>query len=96
MSGGEKKKVEIASVLIFEPEVLMLDEPTANVDGKARRFILETLKSYEGTLVIATHEVEIARTLADRIVILNLDHRIEVEGGKEVLRKDVLEKVGVI
>ncbi len=97
LSGGEKKKVEIASVLVFEPDILMLDEPTANVDGRTRRFIVEMLKDYSGTLILATHEIDIVRQLADRIVVLNLQHRVEINGGREILDdRDLLERVGVI
>ncbi len=97
LSGGEKKKVEIASVLIYEPEVLLLDEPTANVDGKTRRLIIEMLQRYEGTLIIATHEVDLAKRLAERVVVLNLNHRVEVNGEKDILEDvELLERVGVL
>ncbi|AAB89412.1 energy-coupling factor ABC transporter ATP-binding protein [Archaeoglobus fulgidus] len=97
LSGGEKKKVEIASVLIYKPEVLLLDEPTAYVDGKTKRLILKILEDFKGTLVIATHELDVAEKLADKFVLLNLEHRIEAAGGKEILKnEELLEKAGVI
>ncbi|WP_330999827.1 energy-coupling factor ABC transporter ATP-binding protein [Archaeoglobus neptunius] len=97
LSGGEKKKVEIASVLIYSPEVLFLDEPTAYVDGKTKRQIMKILESYKGTLVIATHELDVAARLVDRFVLLNLEHRVEAAGGKEVLEDtELLERAGVI
>ncbi|WP_456329045.1 energy-coupling factor ABC transporter ATP-binding protein [Archaeoglobus sp.] len=97
LSGGEKKKVEIASVLVYRPEVLLLDEPTAYVDGKTRRLILKILDDFEGTLIIATHELDVAEKLADKFILLNLDHRIEAVGGKEILKnEELLERAGVI
>lgn len=97
LSGGEKKKVEIASVLVYRPEVLLLDEPTAYVDGKTRRLILKILEDFNGTLVIATHELDVAERLADKFILLNLEHRIEAVGGKEILKnEELLEKAGVI
>ena len=97
LSGGEKKKVEIASVLIYNPEILLLDEPTAYVDGKTRRQIMRILTEFTGTLVVATHELDAAEKLADRFVLLNLDNRIEAIGGKEILwNEELLEKAGVI
>lgn len=97
LSGGEKKKVELASVLIYHPEVLLLDEPTAYVDGKTKRQIMEILESFEGTLVIATHELDVAERLADKIVLLNLDHTVEAVGGREILHDtELLERAGVI
>ncbi|MET1125111.1 MAG: ABC transporter ATP-binding protein [Archaeoglobaceae archaeon] len=95
LSGGEKKKVELASVLIYEPEVLLLDEPTANVDGRTRRLLVKILSDYDGTVVIATHELDVAERLADRFVILN-SRRIFAVGGREVLDKKTLEEAGII
>jgi cobalt/nickel transport system ATP-binding protein len=97
LSGGEKKKVEIASVLIAEPRILFLDEPTANIDGKTRRLIIDLLKKFDGTLVVASHEVEVIRSLADRLIVLNLDHKLETNGGIEILEsREVLEKAGIL
>lgn len=97
LSGGEKRKVEIASVLIYNPEVLFLDEPTAYIDGKTRRQILKVLREYKGTLIISTHEIDVAEKLADKFVILNLNHTVEAVGGKEILKnEELLEKVGLI
>ncbi|WP_456478080.1 energy-coupling factor ABC transporter ATP-binding protein [Geoglobus ahangari] len=97
LSGGEKKRVEIASVLIYEPEILFLDEPTANVDGKTRRKVIEILREYEGTMVLSTHEMDIAEKLADRVVVMSLEKKIVYDGGKEVLEdRSFLEEVGVL
>lgn len=97
LSGGEKKKVEIASVLIFQPDVLFLDEPTAYVDGKTRRQIMEILNEYNGTIIVATHELDVAEKLVDKIALLNLEHRIEAVGGKEILENvKLLEKAGLL
>ncbi len=97
LSGGEKKRVEIASVLIYNPDILFLDEPTANVDGKTRRKILEIFDSYSGTLILSTHEIDIAKKISDRIIIMNHEKKIVYNGGKEILReKSFLEEVGII
>lgn len=97
LSGGEKKKVEIASVLVYQPEILLLDEPTAYVDGRVRRQIIKILEEFDGTIVIATHELDVAEKLVDRVVVLNLDHRIEATGGKELLSDvELLERAGLL
>jgi len=97
LSGGEKKKVEIASVLAFGPSLLLLDEPTANIDGRTRRLILNMLREYEGTLVIATHEIDVAREVAERVVVVNLQHRVEVCGDASILDDtELLERVGIL
>lgn len=97
LSGGEKKRVEIASVLIYDPEILFLDEPTANVDGKTRRKIISILRDYSGTMVFSTHEIELVEQLADRVIVMSLEKRIVYDGGREVLEdRSFLEEVGVI
>ncbi|MDK2781128.1 MAG: cobalt/nickel transport system ATP-binding protein [Archaeoglobi archaeon] len=97
LSGGEKKKVEIASILIYEPEILLLDEPTANVDGKSKRVILRLLEDFNGTLVIASHEIEIIKRLCNRVILLNPNHSIEADGGIELLENaELMERIGVL
>lgn len=95
LSGGEKKKVEIASVLIYKPEVVFLDEPTANVDGKTRRIVAEMIRDYEGTIVLASHELEIIEELCERVVLMSKG-RIVADRKIEELSKELLEEIGVI
>ncbi len=74
LSGGEKRRVAIASVLACSPEYLVLDEPTAGLDGRARAALLRLLDKIhrEGTgIVLITHDLEIAFTRSDRILMLN-------------------------
>lgn len=74
LSGGEKRRVAIASVLACSPEYLVLDEPTAGLDGRARAALLRLLDTIhrEGTgIVLITHDLEIAFTRSDRILMLN-------------------------
>ncbi len=97
LSGGEKKKVALACVLMMKPKLLLLDEPTANVDGKTRRKIVEIINSLDTTLVIATHELDLVPKVANKVVLLGLDRRILSVGGLELLEnEDLLEKAGVI
>ena len=97
LSGGEKKKVEIASVLIARPRILFLDEPTANVDGKARRKIMELLRGFDGTLVLTSHELEVARKLCSRAIIMGMERRIVAEGDIALLDDEaLLEEAGVL
>ncbi|MEW5759765.1 MAG: ABC transporter ATP-binding protein [Candidatus Thermoplasmatota archaeon] len=70
LSYGEKKKVAIAGVLAMEPEILLLDEPTANLDPRAQRDFIELIKSLKKTIVLATHDINLASILADRGYIL--------------------------
>lgn len=68
LSGGEKKRVALASVLILEPEVLLLDEPTAALDPKSRGQIVDFLSGWSGqekTVVTATHDLDVIEEIAD-------------------------------
>lgn len=73
LSGGEKRRVAIASVLVMQPQLLILDEPSAGVDLQGRRFITELAKrkNAEGVTVLwVTHNMEEAAELASRVVVL--------------------------
>jgi len=74
LSGGEKKRAAIATVLSIEPEIIALDEPTANLDPKSRAEligILRSLKIAGKTLIIITHDVNAIPELADRVIVLD-------------------------
>ncbi|WP_456471646.1 energy-coupling factor ABC transporter ATP-binding protein [Methanocaldococcus sp.] len=73
LSGGEKKKVSLASILAYDPEVILLDEPTSFLDPKSRKDlenIILNLKKEGKTLVVVTHDLNLAK-LADRCYIIN-------------------------
>ena len=70
LSLGERRRVAIATVLAMEPEILVLDEPTSNLDPAARRDLLELLRSLEVTLLVVTHDLLFALELCDRSAIM--------------------------
>ncbi|WP_107668936.1 energy-coupling factor ABC transporter ATP-binding protein [Cyanothece sp. BG0011] len=71
LSGGEKKRVAIAGVLAMEPQVLVLDEPSAQLDPRSRRQLIHLLDQLPLTLIIATHDLDLAWELCDRTIILS-------------------------
>ncbi len=71
LSFGEKRAAAIATVLAMEPEILVLDEPSANLDPRGRRRLRELLASFEHTRLIATHDLELAVQLCPRTIILD-------------------------
>jgi cobalt/nickel transport system ATP-binding protein len=71
LSGGEKKRVAIAGVLAMQPQVLVLDEPTAQLDPRSRRQLIELLKHLPLTQLIATHDLDLAVDLCDRTIVLS-------------------------
>ncbi|MBA5941819.1 MAG: ABC transporter ATP-binding protein [Methanophagales archaeon] len=90
LSYGEKKKVALAAVMSMEPRILVLDEPTANLDPRNRAELIATIKDLnerEGiTVVTATHDVNAISELADRVYVLN--RRIIAEGSVQKIFSD--------
>jgi len=83
LSGGEKKRVAIASVLVMNPEVLLFDEPTAALDPRTQQWLVELIVELNGagkTIVLATHDLDTLHLLADRCVVFSEDHRVAAEG----------------
>jgi cobalt/nickel transport system ATP-binding protein len=79
LSGGEKKRVAIASVLVMNPEVLLFDEPTAALDPRTQhwlRGLIVELGRAGKTIVVATHDLEHLELLTDRCVVFSEQHRI--------------------
>ena len=71
LSMGERRRVAIAGVLAMEPELLVLDEPSANLDPRARRELLDVLAALDRTLLVVTHDLPFAAELCERAVILS-------------------------
>jgi cobalt/nickel transport system ATP-binding protein len=76
LSGGEKQRLCLACLLAVEPEVLLLDEPTANLDPRTVGWLLEWLRERSITSVVATHQMALVPQLGERIVILSDHHGI--------------------
>jgi len=71
LSTGEKKRIAIASVLSMQPEVLVLDEPTAGLDPRARRGLINLLRELPQTMLVATHDLAMVRELLPRTVVVD-------------------------
>ena len=93
LSGGEKKRVALASVLILEPEVLLLDEPTAALDPKSQGRVVDFLVGWGGaakTVVTATHDLDIVEDIADYCFVFQ-NGRVVGEGTPaQILADDAL------
>ncbi len=71
LSVGEKKRIAIATVLSMKPEVLVLDEPSAGLDPRARRTLIELLRELPQTMIVATHDLPMVRELLPRTVVMD-------------------------
>ena len=71
LSQGERKRVALATVLVMEPAILALDEPTSNLDPRNRRHLIELMGSLSATLIVATHDLELVLSLCRRTVLLD-------------------------
>ena len=71
LSGGQKRMVAIACVLVMKPDIILLDEPTSFLDPGSRRQIINVLKSLHKTVIIASHDLDMALDIADEVVLLN-------------------------
>ena len=94
LSFGEKKKVSLATALVLKPELLILDEPTANLDLISRRSLIDTLNELNRagtTIIVSTHDVEAIPELADRIVIIS--HGLKLAEGKT---REILQNQGIL
>jgi cobalt/nickel transport system ATP-binding protein len=79
LSVGEKKRIAIATVLSMKPAVLVLDEPTAGLDPRARRSFIELLRELPQTMIVATHDLPMVRELLPRTIVM--DHgRVVADG----------------
>jgi tungstate transport system ATP-binding protein len=91
LSGGEMQRVSLAQALVFDPELLLLDEPTANLDPKNTSIIEEVIskvnKEHKVTVIMATHNISQAERLALKAAILYEGRIIEIKNAKEAFNK---------
>ncbi len=87
LSYGEKRRVCLAGLLACQPSLLALDEPTSNLDPRARRQLISILRELEATLLVATHDMELARALCQRVLLLDAG-RLYADGPAEQVLAD--------
>jgi len=87
LSMGEKKRIAIATVLSMRPEVLVLDEPTAGLDPRARRGLIHLLDELPLTMLVSTHDLHMVQELFTRTVIMD-NGRVVADGLTEELLRD--------
>jgi cobalt/nickel transport system ATP-binding protein len=91
LSGGEKRRVALASLLSLQPEVWLLDEPTSGLDPRSQSWLVDFILEQRAagkTVITATHDLEIARQIASCVYVFDEDHRIAASGPPEVILND--------
>lgn len=98
LSGGEKRSVSIATVLAMSPDILVMDEPTSNLDPRARRKLIELLKTFRHTKIIATHDLDMVMDICERTIVIHKGQVMadgptsEIFTNQELLAESHLEK----
>lgn len=100
LSGGEKRRAAIAGVIAMDPEVLVLDEPTAGLDPMGRDVLLTQIVQYhkkrKNTVLLVSHSMEDIARVADRIIVMNNSHLVMFDKTREVFSHGrELEKIGL-
>lgn len=100
LSGGEKRRAAIAGVIAMDPDVLVLDEPTAGLDPMGRDVLLSQIVRYhkerQNTVLLVSHSMEDIARVADRIVVMNKSKLVMFDETQKIFaRGDELEKIGL-
>jgi len=90
LSCGEKKRVAIATVLSMEPDLIVLDEPSSNLDPKGRRGLINLLKTLDVTKIIATHDLELVRELCSKVIVMTRGKIVATGNTFEILSNEKL------
>ncbi len=101
LSGGEKKKVAIASVLSLNPQVLLMDEPTSSLDPRTRHWfidLIEDLRTAGKTIITSTHELSVVARISSRVLVLTEDHAIAADGtpAEVITNHELLHKANIL
>jgi len=87
LSLGEKKRIAIATVLSMSPEILVIDEPTSNLDPGGKWSLISVLKGLAGTKIIASHDLELVKAVCQRVIIID-QGRVIADGATEDIMAD--------
>jgi cobalt/nickel transport system ATP-binding protein len=92
LSGGERKKVCIGSILSINPDVLLLDEPTGGLDPRSQLWLIELLQDLATagkTIITATHDLDIIEQISTRAIVFGEDHTVKADSNSDVVMNDL-------
>ncbi|MBF0572412.1 MAG: ABC transporter ATP-binding protein [Desulfamplus sp.] len=90
LSGGEKRAVAIATVIATMPDIIIMDEPSSNLDPASRRRLINLLKTFTHTKIIATHDLDMALEICERTIVINKGSIIADGSTKELFNNEKL------
>lgn len=89
LSGGQKKRAALATILSMEPDILVMDEPTAGLDIEGERRVADIIMSFPHTCLIATHDIRLARSLCSRYILVRKG-KVEADGDMADFKEESL------
>lgn len=96
LSGGEKRVAALCGILVMRPEIVVLDEPSASLDPRARKKIIEVLRSMRESMIVATHDLDMALDLCDNALILSEGVSIASGTASDLLHdRELLQRNGL-
>ena len=93
LSGGEKKVVAIAGIIVMNPEIILMDEVTASLDPKSRRTVINLIRDLKETIVIASHDLDMILDVCDRVLVFSNGEIIKEGSSYTILsNKKIMEE----
>lgn len=90
LSQGEKRLASIATVLAMSPDILVMDEPTSSLDPRSRRRLIELLKTFRHSKIIATHDLDMAMDLCGRVIVIHQGKAVADGAAQEIFQDESL------
>jgi cobalt/nickel transport system ATP-binding protein len=90
ISFGEKKRVSIATILALEPEIMVFDEPSSNLDPRRRRDLIRFLQRWTRTLIVASHDLDLVLDVCSKVYLMNRGEIVAAGDAAEILRNRAL------
>lgn len=94
LSGGQKSRVALAELTLSAPDVVILDEPTNNLDIESIDALAEAISEYEGGVIIVSHDERLIRETECQLWVIEEQTINEIDGGFDEYRKEVLDSLG--
>ena len=97
LSGGQKRRAALAGIMVMDPDIFLLDEPCSDLDPAGRRSLLDLLASIPCTQIVASHDLEMVREIADRVVVLDAGRVVgegptdDILGDRDLMKSHGLE-----